>query len=63
MANVRKHLDEAGLDVKPVNNRVAGMRETKSEKIPKNFRSGKVEIRIVLVPEASQKHQTLPKLF
>ena len=52
MANVHKHLDEAGLDVKLVNNRVAGMRETKSEKIPKNFRSGKVEIRIVLVPEA-----------
>ena len=63
MANVRKHLDEAGLDVKPVNNRVAGMRETKSEKLPKHFRSGKVEILIVLVPEASQKHQILPKLF
>ena len=41
MANVRKHLDEAGLDVKPVNNRVAGMRETKSEKFQKNLNQEK----------------------
>ena len=51
------HLDEAGLDVKPVHNRVAGMRETKSEKISSIV---KIHVKIVF-RKTTEKYQYLRK--